>query len=117
MIEGMQGLFFTEETEEAREFLREKLDFEHVDAGDGWLIFAVPEAEVAVHPLMDADEGFHQLSFWCDDIEETVRELEERGVTFTEPIADEGFGLTTMFEIPGGVPVQLYEPKHEQPGS
>ncbi|MAG34851.1 MAG: extradiol dioxygenase [Dehalococcoidia bacterium] len=112
MIKGMHGIFFTPEPEAARTFIQEKLGFTHVDAGDGWLIFGVPQAELAIHPGSDT---LHQLSFWCDDIEKTVQELEAKGVSFRTPIEDQGWGHATAFELPGGNEVMLYEPKHPQP--
>ena len=112
MIQGMHGIFFTPEAEEARNFVEENLGLPHSDAGDGWLIFGVPKAEFAFHP---ADDASHYLSFWCDDIEETMSELRAKGVAFTSPVEDQGFGLVTTFELPGGLEVMLYEPKHAQP--
>ena len=112
MIKGMHGIFFTPEAEAARAFIRERLGFSHVDGGEGWLIFKVPQAEVAVHPGSDTH---HQLSFWCDDIERTIEELTAKGVSFRTPIADQGWGLVTTFELPGGSEVMLYQPKHPQP--
>ena len=112
MIQGMHGLFYTPQAEEARQFIRDKLGLAHVDSGDGWLIFGVPKAEFGVHP---GDAAGHELSFWCDDIEATMQELERKGVTFTSPVRDQGYGLVTSFELPGGVKVLLYEPKHPQP--
>ena len=112
MIKGMHGIFFTPKAESARTFIQEKLGFPHVDAGDGWLIFKAPQAEFAFHP---AEDTHHEISFWCDDIENTVAELEAKGVSFRTPITDEGFGLVTAFELPGGVEVLLYEPRHPQP--
>ena len=75
MIKGMQRIFYTPEAEAARAFMRDKLEFPHVDAGDGWLIFDVPEAEFAFHP---GDDTHHDISFWCDDIRSTDTQLEER---------------------------------------
>ncbi|MDE2987708.1 MAG: extradiol dioxygenase [Chloroflexota bacterium] len=112
MITGMHGIFFTPEAEAARAFVQEKLGLSSVDAGDGWLIFAAPKAELAFHP---GDEARHDISFWCDDLEATMAELEDRGVVFTSPVVDQGFGLVTTFEFPGGVEVTLYEPRHPQP--
>lgn len=112
MIKGMHGLFFTPEAEAARTFIRDKLGFDHVDSGDGWLIFGVPRAEFGVHPGSDTH---HEISFWCDNIQETVEHLEGKGVTFKTPVEDRGFGLVTTFELPGGVEVVLYEPRHSQP--
>ena len=112
MIRGMHGLFFNPEAEAVREFFRDKLGFDYVDAGEGWLIFNVPEAEFGVHP---GDDPHQQFSFWCDDIEDTIKTLEAKGVVFTSPVQDLGFGLVTTFEIPGGAHVQLYQPHHAQP--
>lgn len=112
MIKGMHGLFYTPQAEEARAFIKDKLGFKYVDAGEGWLIFKMPAAELAVHP----DEGtHHQISFWCDDIDTTVTDLKAKGVTFLSPIEEEMWGRITYFEIPGSVKVLLYEPKHPQP--
>lgn len=117
MIKGMHGLFYTPEAEAARAFFRDKLGFDFVDAGEGWLIFDVPKAEFGVHPSMagDADPNRHQLSFWCDDIEATMAKLKEEGVEFVQDVEDHGYGLVTVFEAPGGLKVQLYEPRHAQP--
>ena len=112
MIQGMHGLFYTPQAEEARRFIRDKLGLKHVDAGEGWLIFDVPKAEFGIHPAEDAS---HEISFWCDDIESTVQELKEKGVTFLSPVRDAGYGLVTSFELPGEVKVLLYEPRHPQP--
>ena len=112
MIKGMHGIFFTPKAEEARSFVQEKLGFPHSDAGNGWLIFGVPKAEFAFHP---GDDTRHDISFWCDDIEKTVDELKGKGVSFKTPITDEGVGLLTTFEMPGGVEAMLYEPRHPQP--
>ncbi len=112
MIKGMHGMFFTPEAAAARAFIRERLGFPHVDAGEGWLIFDVPQAEFAVHPGSDTH---HELSFWCDDIEQTVEELAAKGVSFRTPIEDQGWGLVATFELPGSSEVMLYQPKHRQP--
>ena len=112
MIKGMHGIFFTPEAEEARSFVRDKLGLPHVDAGGGWLIFTVPQAEFAFHP---GDDTHHDISFWCDDVEATRAELQAKGVDFTSPVTDQGFGLVTTFEMPGGIEVMLYEPRHPQP--
>ncbi len=115
MIKGLHGMFYTPKAEEARQFLAEKLGFDHVDAGNGWLVFDVPDAEFGVHPIDDNREPTSGLSFWCDDIEQTVADLEDEGVGFVGPVEDKGWGLVTRFELPGGLEVQLYEPRYEQP--
>ena len=112
MIQGMHGLFYTPQAEAVRAFFRDVLELPHVDAGDGWLIFGVPKGEFGVHP---GDAPKHELSFWCDDIEETKAALEAKGVVFTKDVEDHGYGLVTYFDLPGGGPVQLYQPRHPQP--
>ena len=118
MIQGMHGMYYSDDAEATRAFFRDKLGFDATDVGDGWLIFDMPEADLGVHPTGDGDEmpeaGAASVSFYCDDIEETVAELEERGVEFTDEIHDEGFGYVTYFAVPGGLTVQLYEPKYEK---
>ena len=114
MIKGMHGIFFTSMAEEARAFVQEKLGFSHVDAGHGWLIFGVPQAEFAFHP---GNDTHHEMAFWCDDIEATMADLQGKGVTFTSAIVDEPYGRVTTFEFPGGVEVMLYEPRHAQPSN
>jgi catechol 2,3-dioxygenase-like lactoylglutathione lyase family enzyme len=111
VIGGAHVLLFAEDATAAREFLRDKLGFTHVDAGEGWLIFELPPAELGVHP----GTGGHELFFMCQDIEETRRELEAKGVEFTSPIEDQGFGLITRMKIPGAGELQLYQPKHASP--
>lgn len=109
MIKGVHAMFYTSKAEEARAFFRDKLGMPHIDAGDGWLIFDAPAAEVGCHP---GDAPKHEISFYCDDIEQTVNELKARGVEFTKPITDQGYGLVTAFKIPGGVEADLYQPKY-----
>ncbi len=114
-INGLHGLFYTSEPEELRAILRDVFGFKHVDAGGGWLIFAMPPAELGVHP----DEGptlgsgvRHQMSFMCDNIGKTIAELRAKGVTVVGEPKDEGYGITTMLHLPGGCEVMLYEPRH-----
>jgi len=115
MIRGVHTMFYTSEAEELRAFIRDKLGFPWSDVGDGWLIFDLPEADMGCHPADDRDgarSGTHAISFYCDDIEQTVAELSGRGVEFTTPIEDHGFGLVTFFKAPGGLELQLYQPKY-----
>ena len=115
MIRGVHTMFYTSEPEALRDFLRDKLGLAGTDIGDGWVIFDVPESEMGCHPADVADgkpSGRHDISFYCDDIEATVRQLKARGVEFTEGIADHGYGLVTHFKVPGGFEVQLYQPSY-----
>jgi predicted enzyme related to lactoylglutathione lyase len=108
-------MFYTSEPEALRAFLRDKLGLPATDVGRGWLIFNLPEADMGCHPAdpaQGAASGTHDISFYCDDIEKTVAELKARGVEFTEPIADHGYGFVTHFKVPGGFTVQLYQPKY-----
>lgn len=113
MITGAHAIIFSTEAERARAFLRDVLGFDSVDAGGGWLIFALPPAELAVHPT--AGEPEHELYLMCDDIHATVAELTARGAQFTRPVGSAGFGLTTALQVPGGGDLGLYEPRHRSP--
>ncbi len=115
MIRGVHTMFYSSEPEALRAFLRDKLDFPSTDLGEGWLIFDLPEADMGCHPADEnegARSGTHDISFYCDDIERTVAELQARGVEFTRPILDRGYGLVTFFRVPGGFEVQLYQPQY-----
>jgi hypothetical protein len=83
--------------------------WDHVDAHDGWLIFALLRAELGVHP---AEAPAHQLSFMCDDIHGTTADLRAKGVTFKGAPENQGFGIAVTMILPGGVEVLLYEPTH-----
>jgi catechol 2,3-dioxygenase-like lactoylglutathione lyase family enzyme len=118
MIRGVHTMFYSSQADEMRAFLRDKLGFPFTDAGEGWLIFDMPEADMGVHPA-DPDPaarhgkaGEHAISFYCDNIETTVAELKAKGVEFTAPVEDYGYGLVTFFKMPGEVTVQLYQPHY-----
>ncbi|HVH00045.1 MAG TPA: VOC family protein [Miltoncostaeaceae bacterium] len=113
MITGVHAVIFTRDAEGLRAFCRDVLGFSSVDAGGGWLIFALPPAELAAHPA--DSEGHQELYLMCDDVEATVDELERKGVEFTDPITDEAFGLMTAIRLPGGGQLGLYEPRHPTP--
>lgn len=108
-ITGAHALLYTSEPEQMRAVLRDVFGFDHVDAGDGWLIFGLPPAELGIHP---SDKPRHELTFMCDDIEATVDDLVSRDIEVKGEISDEGFGLTATMVLPGGVDVMLYEPRH-----
>ena len=113
MITGLHAMVYNPEAGKTRAFFRDVLGFKSVDAGEGWLIFKMPPAELGVHPTEpDAPESRHELHFMCDDVNKTVAELKARGVEFTQPITDQGYGLVTAFRIPGGQEVGLYQPRH-----
>jgi hypothetical protein len=116
MIRGMHAMFYSSEAVELRAFLRDKLGLGATDVGDGWLIFDAPEADLGVHPNEHGEpkSGTAEISFYCDDIEATVRELKARSVEFTQAIEDHGYGLVTYFRVPGDFRVQLYQPRYSK---
>ena len=114
-ITGAHMLLYTTEPEALRATLRDVFGWKYVDAGHGWLIFALPPAEMGVHPAEGPtyQSGVrHQISLMCDDIRKTVAELRGKGVEIKGEPEDEGFGITVMLGLPGGVDVMLYEPRH-----
>jgi catechol 2,3-dioxygenase-like lactoylglutathione lyase family enzyme len=113
MITGAHAIVYSRDADADRAFFRDVLGFPSVDAGGGWLIFALPPAELAAHPA-DAG-GRHELYLMCDEIEATVADLEAKGVEFTAPVSEAGFGLLTSLKLPGGGELGLYEPRHPIP--
>jgi len=110
MITAVHTLLYSRDASAARAFFRDALRWPSVDAGEGWLIFTLPPAEIAVHPT-HVDHG-PDLYFMCDDIESTLAELRARGVIASRPVVDQGWGLVTTIRIPGGIDLGLYEPRH-----
>jgi catechol 2,3-dioxygenase-like lactoylglutathione lyase family enzyme len=113
VINGVHAVIFTTDAERDRAFFRDVLEFPSVDAGGGWLIFALPPAELAAHPAEEG--GQHELYLMCDDINATVDELKGKGVDVARPVSDEGFGPLTAIQLPGGGELGLYQPRHPSP--
>ena len=113
MINGAHVIIYSRDAEADRAFVRDVLGFDSVDAGGGWLIFALPPAELAVHPA--ATGGSHELYFMCDDVHATGEQLTAQGVEIVRPVSDQGFGLLTAIRLPGGGEIGLYEPRHPSP--
>jgi len=113
MIKGIHGLLYSSDAEASRAFFRDKVKLPFTDTGEGWLIFDFAEGDLGVHPIDHGGAaGDHDVSFYCTDINGTVADLKSRGVEFTEDVADHGYGFVTHFNVPGGIKVQLYEPKY-----
>jgi predicted enzyme related to lactoylglutathione lyase len=111
MITGAHALIYVKEADAVRAFFRDVLQFPFVDAGHSWLIFALPPAEMAVHPA-GADASHDDVYLMCDDVEKTVAELSAKGAEFEGGIVDRGWGLVTRIRLPGGDHIGLYQPKH-----
>jgi catechol 2,3-dioxygenase-like lactoylglutathione lyase family enzyme len=110
MINGAHVIIYSRDAEADRAFFRDTLGYPYVDAGNDWLIFRLPPAEVAVHPT--DGEPVHELYLMCDDVDETVAELATKGVEFTTPVTDVRWGRRTAIRLPGGGKVGLYQPFH-----
>jgi len=109
-IIGLHALMYSKRDEATRAFFRDVLGFPSVDAGHGWLIFAMPPAELGIHPA-EEDGEYHELFLMCDDIEATRAELKGKGVE-TEPPHDRPWGRSTEIPLPSGEKLGLYEPRH-----
>jgi catechol 2,3-dioxygenase-like lactoylglutathione lyase family enzyme len=119
MILGSHTIIYAQDPVAARNFFRDVLEFPHVDAHDGWLIFKLPPGELGIHPVGDPDDpstatttSHHELYLMCDDIEATVIGLMDKGVEFTGPMQTAGFGRLIFMIVPGAGEVGLYEPRH-----
>ncbi|MET4645876.1 extradiol dioxygenase [Streptomyces sp. NBC_01724] len=112
MITGGHVIIYSRDAEADRAFFRDVLEYPHVDAGGGWLIFKLPPTEIAVHPT-DGPET-QELYLMCDDISATVKNLAAKGVEFTQAVTDARWGRLTRFRLPGGGEVGMYEPRHER---
>ena len=108
MIFGAHLVLFSTDAEADRAFLRDELGFDSVDAGGGWLIFALPPAEAAVHP---AEAPAAELYLMCDDLDAEMQSLASRGVSCA-PVEEARWGTITKITLPSGAEVGLYRPKH-----
>jgi hypothetical protein len=109
MISGAHMIIYSADAEADRVFFRDVLGFPSVDAGQAWLIFALPPAEIAFHPA--AENGKHEIYLTCDDVGVAVQTLEKQKV-HCDPVMDLGWGLLTHLSLPGGGRLGLYQPKH-----
>jgi catechol 2,3-dioxygenase-like lactoylglutathione lyase family enzyme len=109
MIFGAHIVLYSQDAEADRAFLRDALGFKSVDAGHGWLIFALPPAEVAVHPA--EENGRHELYLLSNDLEGEIAALDSKGISCSE-MQKERWGSITLIQLPGGGSVGMYQPAH-----
>ncbi len=114
MINGAHVILYSRDADADRAFLRDVLDLPHVDVGHGWLIFALPPSEIAVHPAESSGE--HELCFMCESVDALVANLTAKGFACSA-VEDLNWGRITRLTLPGGGEVGVYEPKHERPPS
>ncbi len=113
MITGIHAIVYSPDAEKVRAFFADVLGLPSADAGGGWLIFALPPAELAVHPA--AGDGRHELYLMCDDIHATLAELRAKGVEVARGVSDQGWGLLAAIRLPDGGELPIYEPRHRSP--
>jgi hypothetical protein len=112
MITGAHSIIYSTNADADREFFRDVLRLTSVDVGDGWLIFGLPPAEVAVHPSEKDD--IHEFYLMCDDVEAFIAEMEKKGVA-CGAVQDMGWGVLTQLTLPGGGKLGVYQPRHARP--
>ena len=112
MIHGAHVIIYSKDAEADRAFFRDVLNYESVDAGHGWLIFALPPAEVAVHPSEKND--VHELFLMCDDIHALIADMKTKKVACS-PVDEQRWGSITRVTLPGGGTLGIYQPKHASP--
>jgi catechol 2,3-dioxygenase-like lactoylglutathione lyase family enzyme len=113
VINGVHAIVFSPEADKVRAFFRDVLGLPAADAGGGWLVFALPPAELAVHP---ADgHGHHELYLMCDDIHATLAQLKDKGVELAREVTDQGWGILAAIRLPDGGELPIYQPRHPSP--
>jgi catechol 2,3-dioxygenase-like lactoylglutathione lyase family enzyme len=121
VINAVHTIVYSDDAEATRAFFRDVLDWPYIDAHDGWLIFKSGPSEMGVHPteMRYTDSSFttslhHEIWLMCDDIEQTRKELEAKGVRFTSPTEQQAWGRFATFEVPGAGTMSIYQPRHEK---
>ncbi len=112
MLTGAHSIIYSTKPDQDRAFLRDVLGLPHVDVGDGWLIFSLPPAELAVHP--PEENNRHELYLMCTDIQAFVAAMGEQGVP-CDPLQSQAWGDLTHITLPGGGKLGVYQPRHARP--
>lgn len=118
VITGVHAIVFSAEADKVRSFFAGVLGLSSVDAGEGWPIFALPPAELAVHPADQPNgtgRGQHELYLMCDDIYATLAELTAKGAQVARDVSDQGWGRLAAIRLPDGAELAIYEPSHPSP--
>jgi predicted enzyme related to lactoylglutathione lyase len=114
VIDGAHAIIYSSDADADRAFFKDVLGLRSVDAGGGWLIFALPPAELAVHPA-EPGQSSQEIYLMCQDLDATVAEIESRGVTVERPFRDQDWGRLGFIRLPGGGRLGIYQPRHPQP--
>jgi hypothetical protein len=112
MIHGAHVIIYSKDAEADRAFIRDVLKYPFADAGHGWLIFALPPAEIAVHPSDEND--VHEVYLMCDDVHSLVDEMKKHRIECS-PVEEQRWGSITRLTLPGGGKLGVYQPKHPSP--
>ncbi|HUI31625.1 MAG TPA: hypothetical protein VLX91_15550 [Candidatus Acidoferrales bacterium] len=112
MLIGAHCIIHSKNPDADRAFFKDVLKLSNVDAGDGWLIFALPPSEVAIHP--SDKNSIHELYLMCEDVDQFVSEMEKLGILYS-PVENRGWGLLTELTLPSGGNLGVYQPHHERP--
>jgi catechol 2,3-dioxygenase-like lactoylglutathione lyase family enzyme len=110
MFQATHVIIYSRSAEADRAFLRDALRLPYVDAGDNWLTFKLPPAELAIHPT--EGQPMHTLYFMCADIEATLDSLVAAGAVISSPISDQRWGRVAEIALPSGTTLPIYEPRH-----
>jgi predicted enzyme related to lactoylglutathione lyase len=113
VITGVHAILFSADAEKARAFFADVLNLPSADAGDGWPVFALPPAELAIHPAEGGTR--HELYLMCDDIHATLAEMHSKGVEVARDISDQRWGLLAAVRLPDGTEFPIYQPRHPSP--
>jgi len=113
MITGVHAIVFSPDAEKVRRFFADVLGMSSVDAGGGWPIFALPPAELAVHPADSSSH--HEFYLMCDDIHATLAELRSKGAEVARDVSQQRWGLIAAIRLPDGAELAVYEPRHPSP--
>jgi hypothetical protein len=112
MLSGVHLIIYTKDAEADKAFFRDVLNLRHVDVGHGWLIFALPPAEIALHPAEDGER--QEIYLMCEDIQDFVSQMTKKKIACSQ-VSDQRWGLLVQLTLPGGGKLGVYQPKHARP--